>query len=278
MKRKPMIPPRFRLGFVLALLMFGFPASAGLEAGKPIRVLFVGNSLTYVGNLPAVLEALAAANGKSITTQMLVRGGATLSDRVSDGSVRKLLGAAHYDFVVLQERGGDVLCFNVDRAKRSVCESTQAHVDLARIAASRGAKPIILGTYQEWEQASQAIEGKERALARTTGAVHIPVSERFRRLRAGSAAKKWFHQDGMHPGHDLVLLEAIWLYQAIFNSTPLPGELVVTQPMFGPNARFDGAIPASAQSPAATSKSYRYASRDVSEMIRIGTRPERPLR
>ena len=269
-----MMPSRFRLSFVLALLMFGFPAFAGVETGKPTRVLFVGNSLTYVGNLPAVLEALATANGNSIESEMLVRGGATLSDRARDGSVRKLLGTARYDFVVLQERGGDVLCFNVDRVKHSVCESTQAHLDLARIAATRGARPIILGTYQEWEQASQAIEGRERALARTTGAVHIPVSERFRRLRAESAAKNWFHEDGMHPGHDLVLLEAIWLYREIFKSTPRPHDLVVTRPMFGPNARFDGAVPASAQSPAAAMKPYRYDQREVSEMIRSAIRTD----
>jgi len=249
-----------------------------VETGKPVRVLFVGNSLTYVGNLPGVLEALAAANGKSIATEMLVRGGATLSDRARDGSVRKVLGAARYDFVVLQERGGDVLCFNIIPDKNSECASTRAHVDLARIAASQGTRPILLGTYQQLQQASQAIEARERAVAKLIDAAHVPVSERFRQLRAESAAKNWFHEDGMHPGHDLVLLEAIWLYRAIFNSTPRPRNLVVTRPMFGPDARFEGAIPASAQSPVAAIKAYRYDKHEVSEMIRVGTRPERPLR
>lgn len=269
-----MIRSRLRICFFLALLGFGFSATARVEIGKPVRVLFVGNSLTYVGNLPGVLEALAAANGKPIATEMLVRGGATLSDRARDGSVRKVLGAAHYDFVVLQERGGDVLCFNVIPDEGSDCASTRAHVDLARIAASQGTRPILLGTYQQLQQASQAIEARERAVARLINAAHVPVSERFRRLRAEAAAKNWFHEDGMHPGHDLVLLEAIWLYRAIFDSTPRPHDLIVSRPMFGPNARFDGALPASAQSPVSAMKSYRYDKREVSEMLRIGTRPD----
>lgn len=92
---------------------------AGLMSGcvpraserPPLRVLFVGNSLTYVGNLPATLHALAASHGRVIDTDMLVQGGATLSQRVADGSVRALLQREHFDEVLLQERGGDPLGF-----------------------------------------------------------------------------------------------------------------------------------------------------------------------
>lgn len=53
------------------------------------RLLFVGNSLTYVGNLPAVYSALAIDNGHAVASDMIVRGGATLSQRVDDGSVAR---------------------------------------------------------------------------------------------------------------------------------------------------------------------------------------------
>lgn len=261
-----------RLCLVLLLFVSVYPAYAGPEKRAPARVLFVGNSLTYVGNLPSVLAALAASNGRPIATEMFVKGGATLADSAREGSVRKALESTHYDFVVLQERGGDIFCVDADRPSGETCKSEQAHRDLARMALAHGAKPLLLGTYQQLESASQAIETKEDALAQRIGAIHIPVSERFRRLRAESGAKHWFHEDGMHPGHDLVLLEAIWLYRAIFNSIPRPHDLVVTQPMFGPNARFDGSIPASAQSPAVAVKAYRYDQREVADLIRIGTR------
>ena len=263
-----------RLCLVLLLFVSVFPACAGPERRAPTRVLFVGNSLTYVGNLPSVLAALAASNGRPVATEMFVKGGAALGDRVRDGSVLKALESTHYDFVVLQERGGDVFCVDADRPSGEVCKSEQAHGDLARMALAHGAKPLLLGTYQGLDSSSHAIEAREIALARRIGAIHIPVSERFRRLRAESGAKNWFHEDGMHPGHDLVLLEAIWLYQAIFNSSPLPRELVVTGPMFGPNARFDGSIPASAQSPVSAMKPYRYDQREVSEMIRSAIRTD----
>ncbi len=40
-----------------------------------LRVLFVGNSLVYVGNLPAVFDALARRNGRPVQSDMLVKGG-----------------------------------------------------------------------------------------------------------------------------------------------------------------------------------------------------------
>jgi hypothetical protein len=47
-------------------------------------LLFVGNSLTYVGNLPAVLDALAASNKKSLQSHMIVKAVATLTELVED--------------------------------------------------------------------------------------------------------------------------------------------------------------------------------------------------
>jgi hypothetical protein len=48
--------------WLLLLLSLAMPLQAQ-EASPPreLRVLFVGNSLTYVNNLPATLRALAAA-------------------------------------------------------------------------------------------------------------------------------------------------------------------------------------------------------------------------
>ncbi|HEV2607796.1 MAG TPA: hypothetical protein VGT79_07430, partial [Xanthomonadaceae bacterium] len=99
----------------------------------------MGNSLTYVGNLPAVLGALAAANGRSLQADMIVKGGATLTERLGDGSVTRVLARRHYDFVVLQERGGDFLCGFEPTKCRDAKASTTA---LVRIARNASAEPL----------------------------------------------------------------------------------------------------------------------------------------
>ena len=46
----------------LAVLLLGFGcSSADVEPGDGLRVLFVGNSLTYTNDLPGVVAALGAA-------------------------------------------------------------------------------------------------------------------------------------------------------------------------------------------------------------------------
>ena len=64
-----------RYSLILAALLACFCTVARAADEKPLHILFVGNSLTYVGNLPAVLESLASSNGKSLQAGMIVKGG-----------------------------------------------------------------------------------------------------------------------------------------------------------------------------------------------------------
>jgi hypothetical protein len=245
-----------------ALFACGCAARPG-DTSDAVRVLFVGNSLTYVGNLPAVLEAQAHADGRGLSTQMLVQGGATLDDRVRDGSVAGLLQHEHFDYVVLQERGGDVLCF-----QPGACETSErAHVALGELAHAHGAVPIVLGTYQPLPAASRALVDAERDLATKLAARFVPVSEGFRCARAAAPALDWYAADGMHPGHDLTLLMATRLYLKIFGVVPRVHALTVSAPMFGPEARFDGSRPGDAQSVQAPHGAHRYEAARVATII-----------
>ena len=79
---------------LLSLLVAGMQVPAGaMQPEAAQRVLFVGNSLTYVGNLPATFAALANANDQRVHSAMIVQGGATLEQRVADGSVRQALAS-----------------------------------------------------------------------------------------------------------------------------------------------------------------------------------------
>jgi hypothetical protein len=249
-----------------ALFACGCAARPG-DTSDAVRVLFVGNSLTYVGNLPAVLEAQAHADGRGLSTQMLVQGGATLDDRVRDGSVAGLLQREHFDYVVLQERGGDVLCF-----QPGACEASErAHVALGELAHAHGAVPIVLGTYQPLPAASRALVDAERDLATKLAARFVPVSEGFRCARAAAPALDWYAADGMHPGHDLTLLVATRLYVAIFGAVPQAHALTVSAPMYGPDARFDGSRPAAVQSVRAPDGAHRYDAARVAAIIAAGS-------
>ena len=128
-----------------ALLVFlALTGCSRQESVQPQRVLFVGNSLTYVGNLPAVYSALAADNGHTVHSDMIVRGGATLSQRVADGSVARALESDRYAVIVLQERGGDLMC---SFGPGSCVDSRAAIKALVALVREHGADVVLLGTY-----------------------------------------------------------------------------------------------------------------------------------
>jgi hypothetical protein len=253
-----------RSAALCALVLLACGCTAGPAAApQTVRVLFGGNSLTYVGNLPAVLEAQARADGRDLSTRMLVQGGATLDDRVRDGSVAGLLQRERFDYVVLQERGGDVLCF-----QPGACEASErAHDALGKLARAQGAVPIVLGTYQSLPGASRALVAAERALATKIRARFVPVSEGFRCAHAAAPALDWYAADGMHPGHDLTLLMAARLYAAIYGVAPRVQALTVAAPMYGPDAHFDGSRPAAAQSAQAPGNVHRYDAARVAAIL-----------
>lgn len=214
---------------VAVVLVFASCAAKHREA-QAERVLFVGNSLTYVGNVPAVYSALAEANGRQVASDMIVRAGATLTDRLSDGSVAQALVGGRYTALVLQERGGDLTCsFGQD----SCVQSRKAIIALASLAKAMSVKVVLLGTYQAHPVASRRIVEKESAAAADAGIPYIEVSEKLRQLRAAAPGLSWFAPDGMHPGKDLALLNAILVHHAIHGSLPKPEQITVGAPIYG---------------------------------------------
>lgn len=218
-----------------------FASGAGAATPKPVQVLFVGNSLTYVGNLPAVLESLASSNGKPLQAGMLVKGGATLTQWLDSGAVPKALQARHYDYVVLQERGNDFACgFGPQACK----DSRHALHALAGIVRKAGAKPILMGTYQVSHNASEALVAAESKAARANDLTYLAVSKRLNLGRERVPYDDWFAKAG-HPGHALVLLEAVLLYQQMYGVLPEAKALEVRAPMFVPGSKFAPPAPVS---------------------------------
>jgi hypothetical protein len=241
------VPKRARhlfvfLGFIVLTWLCAGCASMS-RARAHVHVLFVGNSLTYVGNLPAVLDALALANGRVVQSDMIVEGGGTLAQRVADGSVERALQETHYDYVVMQERGGDAICSSF---RPEYCLPARAALAaLAQLAKAHAATPILLGTYQSNPQVSKLLVQTEAAAAGQLSIAYVSLSERMHAASAAFPKANWLYADGGHPGHDLILLEAVLLYRQLFDQIPAAKAFTVDAPMFTPHAKFSAPSPTS---------------------------------
>jgi hypothetical protein len=72
--------------------------------GGELRVLFIGDSYTYVNDLPGVLAAIARTSGMAptIAVSEVVQGGATLENQWDNGIAQSVLADGGWTFVVLQ--------------------------------------------------------------------------------------------------------------------------------------------------------------------------------
>lgn len=223
---------------LLLAMLFTSAANAAAARTEPTRALFVGNSLIYVGNLPATFAAMSEANGHPVHSQMIVRGGATLSQRVADGSVQQALKTQRPAMLVLQEQGGALLCM----PNKDACTQSQAAlIALSEAASKSGARALLLGSYQGNPRASVALVERESAAAKQAGIPYVEISEALRNASAAAPDLKWFDADGMHPGPALTLLDAIQLYRAIHGRFPERG-FTVDAPIYGPTSGLDATL------------------------------------
>lgn len=218
-------------------LGLAFLLLSSLPAGAATRILFVGNSLTYVNNLPAVFAALAESQDHSVETGMLVSGGAALADHLATGAVATQLDGGDYATLVLQERGGMLVCAPFQQA---FCEHSRAALEkLVALGHRQAARVFLLGSYQPGLEIAKRLQDNERQFARAAGAdAAVQVATAFA-THANGGKLAWTASDGMHPGRDLTLLYAVQLYRAQFGAWPDPMGFEVTAPGYLPASHFE---------------------------------------
>jgi hypothetical protein len=105
-------------------------------------VLFIGNSYTYVNDLPGTFAVLAKAGGHPIHTGMVAPGGWTLAEHLNSPQALSALQSSKWDFVVLQEQS-EIPAMETARW-RDMYPAARALVEKIR---QTGAQPVFFLTW-----------------------------------------------------------------------------------------------------------------------------------
>jgi hypothetical protein len=201
---------------IAALLGTGAVRAAPAE---PLRVLFVGNSLTEANDLPAVVASLAEAAGRRVETGSVVSGGYSLEDHWNAGDAPKQILTGDWDVVVLQQ------------GPSSLPES-QAHLKLwarrfAALADRGGARAGLLTVWPESYRRSAlgAVIASYRNAAKAAGADLFPAGDAWRRAWACDPKLALYGPDGFHPSRLGTYLAALVVYGRLFRSPLLTAAL-----------------------------------------------------
>jgi hypothetical protein len=87
-----------------ALISISIFVNAQQKTVSNKKVLFIGNSYTYVNNLPQMVSDVSASAGDTITFNSSAPGGATFNNHTQNTTTTSLIMGGNWDYVVLQEQ------------------------------------------------------------------------------------------------------------------------------------------------------------------------------
>ena len=206
--------------------LFGNPG-CGLPGVTCTRVLFVGDSYTYVNDLPATFADLAWAGGHRVDTGVLATGGATLAAHVADPATAPMITSSAWNIVVLQDQS-EVPALPSDRQS----EMFPAVAQLTGMIRAAGAEPLLFltwghesgwpaGGFSTYASMQSAIDQGYLAAAALQAASIAPVGDAWQTVVAAQANPELWQGDGVHPTTAGTYLAACVFYAAIFDRSPV---------------------------------------------------------
>jgi hypothetical protein len=169
-------------------------SSVGPDTDPTLRILFIGNSLTYANDLPATVQQLGHSDpNRAVVVSSVAEGGFSLEDHWNRGDAQRAIASARWDLVVLQQ------------GPSALPESRVNLIDYATRFAGEirtiGARPAL---YMVWpgldrEAEWSAVSASYTAAAEAVNGLLLPAGEALRAVRAGTPSISLFEPDGFHP-------------------------------------------------------------------------------
>lgn len=187
----------------------------------PTRILFIGNSLTYANDLPAMVCALARSAGRQATCNSVAKPDYGLEEHWNDRDTRAAI-ARGWDVVVLQQ-GPSAL----PESQRLLISYTRRFDEEIKKAGARTA------LYMVWPARARrgdfrAVSQSYAAAASEVNGLLIPAGDAWRAALAADAKPPLYGPDGFHPSPSGTYLAALVTYEQIFGApppaTPVPAE------------------------------------------------------
>lgn len=207
---------------VLALLLGGCGSGTAPVEGV-LRVLFIGNSLTYTNDLPVLVAQLAASTGGAVTLDVrdVSQSGFALEDHWNLPATMDVLNQGGWDVVVLQQGPSSL--------PESQANLRQWSTTFAERVRALGGRPAL---YMVWPESTRlaafdAVRDSYRAAAEAAGAELYPAGEAWRAAWRADPDLPFYGPDGFHPSTLGSYLAALTIFHGLARrpvvGLPAPG-------------------------------------------------------
>jgi hypothetical protein len=210
-----MLPTLRILASAIALLL---PHAAPVvhAPGAPLRILWIGNSYTYVNELPKIIAQLADSSkvDRPPAITGILKGGETLKGHWANPALQSAL-AEKWDVVVVQEQSTTPI---------TAPDSLFKYGKLIGDAAHKAGARVVL--YVSWPQKSRpaaedTIVAAYRALGNATHATMALAGRAWLDVIAQDPSVELYQKDGSHPVPQGSYIAACVFYEVLFGKSPV---------------------------------------------------------
>lgn len=230
--KKCYIPPCHIKNLVVLFFVF---AGFAVNAQSVIkRALFIGNSYTYVNNLPQMTAAVAASAGDSLFYDSNALGGYTFQQHTVNATTLSKIAAGTWDFVVLQEQS-QLPSFPISQVEAE-CFSYATMLDSLINAGDPCAETVFFMTWGRkngdasncaswppvcsYQGMDSLLSLRYMMMAATNDAVVSPVGALWHYLRQNFPAIELYNPDESHPSVAGSYAAACSFYSVLFRKDP----------------------------------------------------------
>jgi len=197
------------------------------------RVLFLGNSYTYVNNLPVIIAAIAQANGDSLKHDGNLIGGYTFLNHFTNGISKSKIALGNWDYVVLQAQSQEP-SFSPSQVNSQTLPYA-IKLDSLIKQAEACATTLFFETWGRkngdamncqfyppvctYTGMQNRLRDSYLLFTDTTKGIMAPVGEAFRSSIAQQPALDLYSPDESHPSMEGSYLAAAVFYETIFHKS-----------------------------------------------------------
>jgi hypothetical protein len=191
-----------------------------------MQVLFIGNSYTYVNDLPSMFASLAKSGGHRVKVDMVAEGGMMLADHAKSQTTLDKIKSAKWDFVVLQEQSQIPAVMQVRNAQMYPPART-----LVSLIRENGAEPVFYMTWghrsgwpenglTSYESMHQGLYDGYVSIVHELDTRVAPVGVAWAEAHKQDQRLSLWQEDGSHPAMQGTYLAACVFYAALFGESP----------------------------------------------------------
>lgn len=221
--------------FVLALL--AATTNSLIAQQEETSVLFIGNSFTFMNNMPFIFKDIAIAEGKKIHVDTVVKGGKDLNYHANNPETYKVIKSRKWDYVVIQGHSNEFaqpeskIDQNSIPYAKQIADSVRANSSCTQLVVymtwgykNGNSKWAPIASYDSMQY---RIKMQYLRLADILDARVSPVGEVWKTIRKNYSGLNLYAPDNQHPSILGSYISACTFYATIFGASPVANKSIV---------------------------------------------------